>query len=44
MATRGGGDEKVDAVVVGSGATGSLMAAKLAQAGKSVKILEGGPE
>ncbi len=33
----------VDAVVVGSGAAGSLMAAKLAEAGKKVLILESGP-
>lgn len=36
--------EKVDAVIVGSGAAGSLMAAKLAEAGKKVVILEAGPE
>lgn len=35
--------DKVDAVVVGSGAAGSLVAAKLAQAGKAVTILEAGP-
>lgn len=33
---------KVDAVVVGSGASGSLLAAKLAQAGKAVTIREAG--
>ena len=37
-------DEKVDAVIVGSGAAGSAMAAKLAVAGKKVVILEAGPE
>ncbi len=36
--------ERVDVVIVGSGASGSLLAAKLAQNGKSVVILEGGPE
>jgi choline dehydrogenase-like flavoprotein len=36
--------EKVDAVIVGSGAAGSLFAANLAQSGKSVVILEAGPE
>lgn len=34
---------KVDAVVVGAGAAGSLIAARLAQAGKSVLVLEAGP-
>ena len=36
--------EKVDAVVVGSGAAGSAFAAKLAVGGKKVVILEAGPE
>ncbi len=35
--------EKVDVIIVGSGAAGSTMAAKLAQGGKSVLILEAGP-
>ncbi|HTJ26537.1 MAG TPA: GMC family oxidoreductase [Candidatus Limnocylindria bacterium] len=34
--------EHVDAVVVGSGAAGAIMAAKLSAAGKKVVILEGG--
>ncbi|MGA0103640.1 MAG: GMC family oxidoreductase [Steroidobacteraceae bacterium] len=36
--------EKVDAVIVGSGAAGSLIAATLAKAGKKVVILEAGPQ
>jgi choline dehydrogenase-like flavoprotein len=36
--------EKVDAVIVGSGAAGCAMAAKLASAGKQVVILEAGPD
>ena len=36
--------DEVDVVIVGSGASGSLLAAKLSQAGKSVVILEGGPQ
>lgn len=35
--------EKVDAIVVGSGAAGSNMAARLAEGGKQVLILEAGP-
>ncbi len=36
--------DKVDIVIVGSGAAGSVLAAKLAQGGKKVRILEAGPE
>ena len=36
--------EEVDAIVVGSGAAGSVLAAKLAQGGRQVLILEAGPE
>lgn len=36
--------EKVDAVIVGSGAAGSAMAARLAAGGKQVVILEAGPD
>ena len=36
-------EERVDAIVVGSGAAGSAMAAMLAQGGKRVLILEAGP-
>lgn len=37
-------DEKFDAIVVGSGAAGSAIAAKLSAGGKSVLIVEAGPE
>ncbi len=36
--------ERVDVVIVGSGASGSLFAAKLSQGGKRVLILDGGPQ
>ncbi|MFZ0356213.1 MAG: NAD(P)-binding protein, partial [Pseudolabrys sp.] len=44
---RRGGDmatlEKVDAVIVGAGASGSLFASVLSKAGKKVVLLESGP-
>ena len=36
--------EKVDVVIVGAGASGSLFASVLAKAGKKVVLLEQGPE
>lgn len=36
--------ERVDVVIVGAGASGSVLAAKLSQGGKRALILEGGPE
>ena len=36
-------NERVDAVIVGAGAAGSIFAARLAQAGKQVVVLEMGP-
>lgn len=35
--------EQVDTLIIGAGASGSVMAAMLAEAGRSVLILEGGP-
>src|SRR5690242_5303339 len=44
----GGGDmatnEKVDVVIVGAGASGSVYASVLAKAGKKVVILDNGPD
>lgn len=38
-----GADDRVDLVVVGAGAAGSLYAARFARAGRSVVVLEAGP-
>jgi choline dehydrogenase-like flavoprotein len=35
--------DRVDVVITGAGAAGALLAARLAQAGKSVVLLEAGP-
>src|SRR5258708_39651965 len=44
---KGGGDmanEKVDVVIVGAGASGSVYASGLAKAGEKVVLLESGPD
>jgi choline dehydrogenase-like flavoprotein len=37
-------NEKVDVVIVGAGASGSVFAAELSKAGKKVVLLESGPD
>jgi choline dehydrogenase-like flavoprotein len=44
MATQDSANEKVDVVIVGAGASGSVYAAVLAKAGKKVVLLESGPD
>src|ERR1700751_1146280 len=44
MATQDSANEKVDVVIVGAGASGSVYASVLAKAGKKVVVLESGPD